>query len=146
MVTLHLNRLIENKHNTIGELTLFENSIPLYCCSTLELPWKDNIQGISSIPPGTYDIVKHESPSLGNVFYIKNVPDRDLIYIHIGNYASGAGAKNEIRGCILVGTSIDDINHDGVPDIAYSRLAFDELWENIGDRAQITISYDSEDA
>ena len=90
-----LIRTVSTEKGTFGELIC--NDIPL--CNTLELPWKNNQQNISCIPPGKYKVKRHKSQSKGNVFWLQNVKDRTYVYIHTGNWT------HEILGCILVGTS-----------------------------------------
>ncbi len=79
----------------------------LFQCQTLELPWKDNQRNISCIPEGTYPFIKRRAGTFyeryrqrwGHEFTIQvgDVPDRDFILVHIGNYLV------DTRGCILVG-------------------------------------------
>lgn len=90
-------------------------------CCTLELPDLDNQQNISCIPAGRYKCKKITSPSLGKCIEIGNVTGRTYVRIHAGNYTS------QIRGCVLVGDSIRDINRDGVLDVANSRSTLHAL-------------------
>jgi len=94
-------------------------------CFTLELPWINNANSISCIPSGTYDYVVHQSPSLGKVIHILDVEKRKWIYIHKGNF------KRQIKGCILVGTMLKDIDGDGSPDVGSSGTAFNNLMNAI---------------
>ena len=64
-------------------------------CHSIELPNKDNQHGISCIPEGIYECIKHHSEHLGDVLWLQNVPDRDMIYIHSAN-----DAIKELKGCI----------------------------------------------
>jgi hypothetical protein len=80
--------------STIGQLSI--DGVPY--CATLELPWRDNQQGISCIPEGDYQVVVDWSASKQKRLpHVLNVPGRDGIRIHTGNY------PHEIQGCILVG-------------------------------------------
>jgi len=83
-------------------------------CKTLELPWKDNARNISCVPEGEYNVVKRNSPKYKNHFHLTNVPNRDWILIHQGNFYT------HIRGCILVGKTHTDINGDGLLDVTSS--------------------------
>ena len=82
------------KHCTIGTIKL--EGIVIY---TLELPYKNNQKNISSIPEGRYELFYRNSKTNGDVFQLKNVPDRSNIQIHAGNYSI------DTNGCILVGLS-----------------------------------------
>ncbi len=86
---------------------------------TLELPWRENQQGISAIPDGSYT---------GHLRYDKNdkwriqfdeVEGRTGIQIHIGNYT------REISGCVLVGLTADVDNCA----VFSSRIAYEKLKE-----------------
>lgn len=81
---------------------------------TLELPDLNNTKQKSNIPKGKYKVKKRTSPKYGQHFHIQNVPNRDMILIHNGNY------HTQILGCVLVGSDIVDINKDGVLDVTNS--------------------------
>ena len=88
-------------------------------CKTLELPWKDNLPRISCIPTGTYTCHRRFSHHFQlEVFEITGVPGQADILMHPANYTS------ELLGCVALGTSFADLNHDGVQDVASSRDAF----------------------
>lgn len=97
-------------------------------CVTLECPWLDNKMGESCIPDGTYSCFKRtataaQTGTLGWTWEIDEVPDRDGILIHVGNFVS------EIRGCILVGTGYDSQPHGNIPMITESRKAFHKFFQ-----------------
>ncbi len=120
------------KEQTEGELQVFnEDSGELeFVCKTLELPWLDNQTSISCIPEGHYDVVPRTSQKYKNHLHVTDVEGRSFILIHWGNYA---GSKNprtghsDIRGCILVGKTLTDINGDGIRDITSSKNTFKAL-------------------
>jgi len=103
---------------TMGRLSYGE-----YQCFTLELPWRNNQKNISCIPVGLYQAHKIVSPSLGECIEIKNVVGRSYIRIHKGNFT------NQVEGCILVGTSIQFIDGDNIPDVGASTKAFNGLMD-----------------
>lgn len=88
---------------------------------TLELAWKDNAKQSSCIPKGTYKVIKRNSPKYSDHFHVLDVPNRDYILIHHGNYYT------DILGCILVGSSHSDINKDGLKDVTSSKAKMKEL-------------------
>lgn len=106
---------------TLGTLTLTGKKGIVFECCTLELPWKDNKRNISCIPPGIYQVIRRDSPQFREHYYIAGVPDRDFILIHPGNFYT------QIRGCVLVGDSYQDINKDRLKDLINSRKTMDEL-------------------
>ena len=120
------------KEQTEGTLEIYDEDTGEleFVCKTLELPWLDNQTGISCIPEGYYDVIPRSSPKYGNHLHVTEVPNRSLILIHPGNYAGSKNpktGKSDIRGCILVGKDIVDINGDGIKDITSSKNTFREL-------------------
>lgn len=101
---------------TIGRLTCGE-----FRCWTLELPWVCNERYISCIPDGEYQAHLYRSRRHGDVILLKNVPNREFIEIHSGNYT------RQIKGCILVGDSITYQDGDTIPDVTNSRKTLNTL-------------------
>lgn len=68
---------------------------------TLELPWKDNAGGISSIPEGTYKtLLRYDKARDGHfTIQLEGTGPRTGIQIHVGN------KPDDITGCILLGLS-----------------------------------------
>ena len=62
---------------------------------TIELPWKDNLTGVSCIPEGKYRLEKRYSKHFGWHLLVVDVPAREGILIHPAN-----DALKELRGCI----------------------------------------------
>ena len=84
------------KDRTIGRLTY--NDEHFY---TVERPWLDNRQNISSIPPGFYQLGRVDSPRFGpNTWEIQGVSGRSHILIHVGNTAA------DVIGCIAIGMGL----------------------------------------
>lgn len=108
---------IERKHHgddcTSGYLAVDGNIIAY----TLELPWRGNAPEISSIPPGSYPATLRYDKSDRWRLQLTNVPGRDGVQIHIGNYTS------EVRGCVLVGAGISG----DLCTLRESRVAYDRL-------------------
>lgn len=90
---------------------------------TLELPWNNNMRRVSCIPEGEYKVQKMSPNHKRNYeyFYVMNVPDRDSILFHPGNYT------HQILGCILPGERHIDLNKDGVPDITNTTVTLKRL-------------------
>lgn len=110
-MNLSLDRQPSTKDCTFGELTGDDFTV-----KTLELPWVPSINGaggqhgVSCIPPGTYDLLLHDSelhpktfalsnPALGVIHYPNSkFPDaRVAILIHVANFPS------ELKGCVGLG-------------------------------------------
>ena len=115
-----LTRISDDGRQTLGHLKLINGKKELQLV-TLELPWKDNERQKSCIPKGVYEVKLRWSPKYGTHYHVLNVPNRDLILIHSGNF------NKDTKGCILVGKKFADINKDGLLDVAMSRDALNEM-------------------
>jgi hypothetical protein len=118
-------------HNdcTLGRLSLPGG----FQCFTLELPWLENESNVSCIPKGTYRAFKRVSSRNGNVFELRNVPQRTSIQCHSGNYT------RQIQGCILVGSSITFLDSDTIPDVANSKQTLDKLLALLPNEFEVTL-------
>jgi hypothetical protein len=114
---VYLNRILSQDKQTLGEL-LFRGKL---VAKTLELAWKNNDKKISCIPTGIYKIVRRYTAKHGNHFHIQDVPNRDMILIHKGNF------NFHSLGCILVGKDHIDMNYDGYKDVTSSKDKMIEL-------------------
>lgn len=96
-----LQRGDQNAIRTLGALLCMKDSDvmqPVFSCQTLELPWLGNKHSVSCIPAGTYLCVLKFSPIHGKkVYWITNVPGRDDVEIHWGNFV------RDTKGCVLLG-------------------------------------------
>ena len=117
MDKLVLTRIEKDDKQTLGFLSANGKEI----CKTLELADKGNQRRISCIPLGTYKVIPRFSEKYKKHFHVTNVPGRDYILIHKGNY------HTDILGCILVGLSHAYINKDAYKDVASSGVAMTKL-------------------
>jgi hypothetical protein len=117
MITYILLRVSSTDKCTFGILK-DERNIPFLV--TLELPWLDNQHNVSCIPTGTYECFRENSPKHGIVFELRNVPDRQEVQVHIGNY------PKDTLGCILVGQK-----YTGEASIGESTLAFKTFMDKL---------------
>lgn len=67
----------------------------MFLCFTIELPWKENLRGISCIPEGRYRLETRYTPHRGNHIHVQNVPGRSLILLHPASHA-----LTDLQGCI----------------------------------------------
>jgi len=136
-MNLRLQRSPSSDNETLGQLfAITENESTSYTCLTLELPDLFNQHSISCIPAGIYDVTKRRSLTHGMHFHILNVPNRDMILIHSGNFAS------QTKGCILVGQHAIDLNFDGAPDITHSKKTLSDLYKIMPDSFTLEILSD----
>jgi SH3-like domain-containing protein len=136
-----MKAVIERKEysdkQVLGDLTLYDdNNSVVFTCKTLELPWRNNESKVSCIPTNTYRAI-YRGENEGSGKYGKHyrilqadgkteVPGRSFILIHSGNHFW------DIKGCILVGVSHQDINKDGYNDVTGSRPTMVKLVELVG--------------
>lgn len=92
-MNLTLIRVGQSEKGTFGVLRLG----PVPFVLTLEEPWRDNQQSISSIPVGQYVCQRVNSPKFGDTFEVTQVPGRSHILFHRGN------TLHDTEGCILIG-------------------------------------------
>ena len=64
---------------------------------TIELPWLGNEPFESCIPPGVYRAMLHDSPTHGECLWLRSVPGRTEILMHVAN------GPSELDGCIAPG-------------------------------------------
>jgi len=93
IVFLKMVRVVESGTATISVLRQGETHV----CFCLEPPWRGNERNVSCIPEGYYWCETEKHRKFGLTFLITGVPDRDGIYVHVGNFLS------ETRGCPLPG-------------------------------------------
>lgn len=105
---------------------------------TLELPWvadsvgKGGKHGVSCVPPGVYDLVRHDSPKHPHTFALVNseldvyhepgdVPAAKQAYARTAVLIHVANVPAELLGCIGLGM------HRGIGCIQQSRDAMDRF-------------------
>jgi hypothetical protein len=116
-----------------------------FVCKTLELADKNNQRQISCIPEGSYPYTKEIHKKFGKVLRLNDVPGRDGVLVHYGNYAGSLNPKTNVPdslGCILVGLAFADIDGDGIKDITSSRPTMDKLYDVLPDKGILTIASD----
>jgi hypothetical protein len=109
--------------------TLIANGQVFY---TLERPWLNNKPDVSCIPTGFYKCryqAKSNNGKLSNVYAIKDVPDREGVLIHIGNFV------HESKGCILLGLGREPENQK----VINSGIAMAKFIEIMGDAFELLI-------
>lgn len=87
-----IDRFAYTKMGTLGRLTV--DDLSLY---TIELPWRGNERNESCIPPGVYRYQRHQSPRHGETLWLRDVPGRSEILVHVAN------SPADLDGCIGVG-------------------------------------------
>ena len=93
-----------------------------YIGCTLELPYRNNEKGVSAIPEGSYGTVMRYDKNDGWRIQLTDTEPRTGVQIHKGN------SPSEIKGCVLVGTKVDEKNNR----ITGSKEAYAKLKEAWG--------------
>jgi len=122
---MKLIRKVDSGKSTIGELYIDGE----FFCYTLELPWKENKNQVSCIPPGKRRVRIRPGTDSVNFRYdhlhIMDVPNRTWILIHVANY------PRDILGCVGVGSTKD------VDFVGNSRVTFKGLMELIKEKMKV---------
>ena len=95
-----------------------------HLCDILERPWLNNDPKVSCIPAGDYECERFNSPHNGDVWLVKNVPNRSMIEVHTANFVRqlegclAVGIKGKIGSEYAVTNSVDTMDklHDILPD------------------------------
>jgi hypothetical protein len=124
MQTVTITREKSEDYGTFGILAI-DDTVETFI--TLELPDRDNKPGKSRISAGSYLCIKNTGKKGG--FRVLDVPGRDDILIHVGNFAgdTSKGCRSDVEGCILVGTKRGKLN--GQTAVLNSRIAMKRLGE-----------------
>ncbi len=145
---VELHRIETSEQGTFGKLYVDDK----FLCCTGELPRfagdpsEENERGTDCIPAGTYRCEVRPSAKFGGLMYeVKNVPDRDAILIHKGNYCGdkSKGYKSDVLGCIILGESFS--KDGGQKIVSASKVAYDKFRALMNDEPfELTISWDNE--
>jgi hypothetical protein len=134
MLNVTIFRGAGDSKQTLGRMVVHDDCYnDIYECKTLELADKNNQNSISRIPAGTYDVVKRTSPKFKDHFHLTYVRGRKWILIHSGN------THKNTRGCILVGSELQDIDGDTYLDVTHSKDTLAKLRELLPESFQLHI-------
>jgi hypothetical protein len=140
-VVLRIERFYETRQ-TRGVMSVMVDGLPVYSCSSLELPWLNNQRRISCIQEGTYKAKKHRSPKFGDAIWILDVPGRSEILIHPANYVGSPNPKTKVSdllGCVATGDVMKDITNDDIVEILNSKAVMKTLLSMLPDEFTIQI-------
>lgn len=141
-IQIVIERTKEDDSQTQGELVIYDNKQRLFECKVLELPWRDNKRRVSRIPEGHYPAQKHISPNFGKSIWIKDVPDRSEILIHVGNFIGNPNPKTgkpDSLGCPIVGESFSNPG-TGIVNVTNSRKTINALYETLNQEDNIFVN------
>ncbi len=122
-----LTRTSQNEFAIYGVLMVVDGDMVEYVCRTIENRSK-------SFPEGTYPLVLEYSPRFKTKLWeLKDIFGRGEIKIHVANYYT------QLDGCIAVGRIHQQINDDGVMDLAQSKVALEDFMVTMQDLTETTI-------
>ena len=123
MINLKLKRVGKGKESTAGILSVNDKIL----CQVIELAYKDNQREISCVPTGTYRIAFRKEGGFYNRYIAKkwaaeieqsrgmlelqDVPGRDYILIHVGNWAGGYSKPSNTEGCLLLNERVSQLEN-----------------------------------
>ncbi|MFP4561567.1 MAG: DUF5675 family protein [Thiohalorhabdus sp.] len=87
------------KFGTLSDFRLDGSAGEILQGHTIELPWQDNATDVSCIPEGSYNAIRHRSPTFGPCLWLQDVPERTEILVHAAN------SPTDLNGCIGPGDS-----------------------------------------
>lgn len=132
-----LQRLSDNRESTVGVLFKITTGNPFLQGYTLEDEYRESkVKGETRIPAGRYEVVINKADTPLTLKYrakynwfthhlmLKNVPNFQGIYIHIGNKGDNTD------GCILVGDSVNN-NRLSDGEVSYSTQCFIRLYSDM---------------
>ena len=133
MKILTVKRISMRLENTCG--VMFDEDVPF--CLTLELPWLDNRKNESCIPKGDYRAIRAFYKNHYDSFILENVPNRDGIFIHKGNFTMDS------LGCILLGEQFEDVlnskSNKVVTSVLSSGKAHEEFMGRLKGQSEFTL-------
>lgn len=124
--TILIERYDESHDQSLGKAVLVNSTGKILMrFFTLEPAWKDNARQTSCIPTGEYPLVFRTSARYARHLHVLDVPGRDLILIHAGNYR-----KNTL-GCILPGRTLAQLDGKAGLDVTHSRVTLNGILSHI---------------
>lgn len=131
-MNLFLKRLHHGDNSTIG--ALYANG-EFQCFTCEDEPREVKVPGKTRIPSGKYQITyrdiggmveryKSRMPWHKGMLWLRDVPNFDWIYLHIGNY------HTDTDGCILVGDTARN-GYDRGGWVEHSTVAYERLYKMI---------------
>lgn len=108
-----MERIILERFETSDQGTFGKIRIGNETFYTLELPWRENQNNISCIPPGVYECMMTDSAHFKRKMYlVDGVNGRTGIRIHSANFGGDAtlGLKKQLNGCIALGLHIGTLS------------------------------------
>lgn len=131
--TIRLSR--QENHATFGTFGILKLCGSVFCV-TLEPPNILNKKNISCIPALQYTCKRVISPTYGETFEITQVPDRDAVLFHPGNF------RKDTQACVLLASSFGKLgNNRAILNSGATFKAFMEELKGI-EQFQLTITED----
>jgi len=114
---IKVHRYWQDENQTFGTCTVLgDTNQPLFVSLSLERGWKGNLNNISCIPMGTYEVVLEWSDRFQTMLWeIKGVENRSECKFHAANF------WHQLNGCVALGLRVKKINGDGYYDITNSK-------------------------
>ena len=96
---------------------------------SLERGWRDNMNRVSCVPVGKYQLkLEYSSRFRTSLYELKDVPNRSECKFHAANY------WHQLNGCIALGNNRKYIDGDAVEDITSSRNTMKEFHDAMANK------------
>ena len=114
--TIRLHRFWQDHNQTSGNCSVLDGAgFPVMGGLSLERGWRHNMNGVSCIPIGVYEVVLEWSDKYKKKLWeIKGVPNRSECKFHAANY------WQQLQGCVALGLRYKHINRDNYRDVTAS--------------------------
>ena len=128
MKNVILTRTSKNEVALYGVLMVVDGDDVIFVCRTIENKAK-------SFPVGKYALRLEYSPRFKmDLWELYGIKGRGEIKIHAANH------WNQLDGCIGIGKIHQDINHDGVMDVAQSKVCLEDFLVTMQPQAESEIN------
>jgi hypothetical protein len=127
-----IHRYWQDFNQTSGTCVILDKkSFPIFSSLSLERGWRNNLNRISCIPSGLYDLkLEYSDRFRKNLWEIKGVNGRSETKFHAANY------WNQLEGCISLGLRYTDMNSDGYKDVTNSVPTMEDFHKALGNHKE----------
>ena len=116
-----IHRFWQDENQTSGTCVILdENNYPTFSSLSIERGWRNNENGVSCIPIGTYELkLEYSNRFRQKLWEVKGVPGRAECKFHAANF------WYQLEGCIALGLRSKLLNSDYYRDITNSKDTMD---------------------
>jgi hypothetical protein len=134
---IYIERFADDESiGTFGRLSIYQDTLKIFDCYTVERPWLANKPFVSCIPPGAYILENHASNKYGNTYAIvggavghqKNeAKEKHGGYSRYACLFHSANIFTNVSGCVGLGSNLGSLA--GLWSVSNSRKTVDKFLE-----------------